>query len=74
MTNFFALKNFALTFAPTKISVATGGDMAYEIGTYSLSFDNDRGPVRDAANTLSRGRKSMAPGSRADIFNSNSAP
>jgi hypothetical protein len=31
------LKNFHLEFAPTKIEVASSGDLAYEMGTYSLA-------------------------------------
>jgi uncharacterized protein (TIGR02246 family) len=33
------LKNFHLEFAPTKIEVASSGDLAYEMGTYSLAYE-----------------------------------
>ncbi len=35
------LKNFHLEFAPTKIEVASSGDQAYEIGTYSLAYQGE---------------------------------
>jgi uncharacterized protein (TIGR02246 family) len=36
--NFVGLKNFNLTFAPTQIVVASGADMASDVGVYTLSF------------------------------------
>lgn len=51
---------------------ASSGDMAYEIGTYTLSFKGDKGPVQDKGkyvvvwkNTGGHWRAA------ADIFNSN---
>lgn len=41
------MKNVQLTFGPTQVTVASANDMAYEIGTYELSFDSDKGPVED---------------------------
>jgi uncharacterized protein (TIGR02246 family) len=35
------LKNFHLEFTPTKIDVASSGDLAYEIGTYSLAYQGE---------------------------------
>ncbi len=35
------LKDFHLEFAPTKIEVSSSGDLAYEIGTYSLAYQNE---------------------------------
>lgn len=72
---FLSLKDFKLTFAPTKIVVASGNDMAYEIGTYALSFDDKKGPVQDNGKyvvvwTNKDGRWLAA----ADIFNSNGSP
>jgi uncharacterized protein (TIGR02246 family) len=46
-SGFFQLKDFALTFEPTLIAVAQNGDMAYDIGTYALTFTGDQGPVQD---------------------------
>ena len=42
-----ALKNVNLTFAPTKVTIAAAGDLAYEVGTYALGFDGSTGPVKD---------------------------
>ena len=36
-------KNFALKFGPTKVEVSKSGDMAYELGDYSLSLSNPKG-------------------------------
>ena len=68
------LKGFALTFAPTKITIAAAGDMAYEIGTYSLSFESEKGPVRDSGKFVVVWKKvDGAWKAAADIFNSNAA-
>jgi uncharacterized protein (TIGR02246 family) len=34
---------FALTFAPNKVVVSKGGDMAYEIGDYQITFSGKKG-------------------------------
>jgi uncharacterized protein (TIGR02246 family) len=34
---------FALSFAPTKVEVSKAGDLAYEIGDYSLTFGDKKG-------------------------------
>ncbi len=34
---------FALTFAPTKVTVSRSGDLAYEIGEYSLTMNDKKG-------------------------------
>ena len=38
-----SLPNVSLSFGPTLIEAASSVDMAYEIGTYSLSFDAEQG-------------------------------
>lgn len=38
-----AQPGFALTFAPTKVDVARSGDLAYEIGNYTLTVKDKRG-------------------------------
>ena len=74
-SNLLGLKNFALNFAPTRIRIAAGNDMAYEIGIYTLGFDNDKGPVRDAGKYVVSWRKVDGVWkAAADIFNSNGAP
>jgi ketosteroid isomerase-like protein len=34
---------FALSFAPSKVEVSKSGDLAYEIGDYSLTFSDKKG-------------------------------
>jgi len=36
-------KNFALSFGPTKIEVSKSGDLAYELGDYSLTVSDKKG-------------------------------
>ncbi len=65
------LPNVAMDFGPTEIEVAEAGDMAYEIGTYTLSFDGEQGRVEDRGKyvvvwTKEDGEWKVA----ADIFNS----
>jgi uncharacterized protein (TIGR02246 family) len=73
-SGFLGLKNFALTFAPTKVVVASGRDLAYSLGTYALSYDGDKGPVRDNGKYVVVWKK-VGPAWKAvaDIFNSNGA-
>ena len=40
-TTIMELKNFHLEFAPTKIEVASSGELAYEMGTYSLAYQGE---------------------------------
>lgn len=44
----FALPNLALNWQPTRITVAQSGDVATEVGTYTMSFDAPQGRVNDA--------------------------
>lgn len=39
--------NASLTVEPEDLRVAESGDLAYERGTYQLSFDTPQGPVND---------------------------
>jgi uncharacterized protein (TIGR02246 family) len=41
------LKNVKMHFAPTRIDVASRGDMVADSGAYQLSFDTDQGHVED---------------------------
>lgn len=43
-----ALPNLNLSFEPTSISVARSGDLAYDLGSYRMSFDGPQGRVDDA--------------------------
>ena len=70
----FGMKNANLTFAPTQVTVASAGDMAYEIGTYEFSFDGDKGPVKDVGKYVVVWKKIGSDWKvTADIFNSDGA-
>ncbi len=67
-----ALRNVQLTFAPTQVVVAQSGDIAYDIGTYALSFTTDKGPVKDSGKYVVVWKKVNEHWKvAADIFNSN---
>lgn len=69
---FFGMTNLELTFEPTEVSVSGAADLAYEVGTYSLSFDGDQGPVKDLGKYVVVWRKVDRHWKvAADIFNSN---
>lgn len=42
-----ALPNLALNWQPTRVTVAGSGDVATEVGTYTMSFDGPTGRVND---------------------------
>ncbi|MGX9431803.1 MULTISPECIES: YybH family protein [Bradyrhizobium] len=42
-----SMRNVNLTFASTQLIVSNDGDMAYDVGTYELSFDDNKGMVKD---------------------------
>jgi uncharacterized protein (TIGR02246 family) len=69
---FFKLNGFHLTFAPTRLNVSSAADLAYEIGTYSVAFSGDNGPVKDEGKYVVAWKKvDGAWKVAADIFNSN---
>lgn len=43
-----ALPNLSLNWQPTRIAVAASGDVATEVGSYTMSFDTPQGRVNDA--------------------------
>lgn len=45
-TGMMADKNFALKFGPTKVEVSKSGDMAYELGDYSLTLSDKKGKAQ----------------------------
>lgn len=53
----FALPNLALNWQPTRITVAQSGDVATEVGTYTMSFDTPQGRVNDAGGYTTVWRK-----------------
>jgi uncharacterized protein (TIGR02246 family) len=65
------LPEVALRFGPTLIDVASSGDMAYEIGTYTLSFSGEAGRVEDRGKYVVAWKKSGEGWQAvADILNS----
>ena len=66
-----SLPNVALDFGPTFIEAAASGDMAYEIGTYTLAFDGENGRTEDHGKYVVVWKK-QADGwkAAADILNS----
>ncbi len=40
---FMALPGFSIKFGPTKIVVAKSGDLAYDVGTYQSTANDDKG-------------------------------
>lgn len=43
-----ALPNLSINWQPTRIAVAASGDLATEVGSYTMSFDTPQGRVNDA--------------------------
>ena len=68
-----AIPGVALSFAPTRIEVAESDDVAIDIGTYSLSFDDGNGGrVEDEGKYVVTWRKIDGEWKvTADIFNTN---
>jgi uncharacterized protein (TIGR02246 family) len=68
------MRNVNLTFASTQLTVSNSGDMAYDIGTYELSFDDDKGMVKDVGKYVTVWRKVGGQWKvAADIANSDGA-
>lgn len=67
----FALPNLAVTFGPTFVDEAASGDLAYEIGTWSIGFDGADGRKQDHGKYVVVWRK-LGDSWKvlADIFNS----
>ena len=66
--------NFAVTFQPTRAEASMGGDLAYTVGTYSMTMTNpaDKKPLTDKGKYVTVYKK-QADGSWkavADTFNS----
>lgn len=45
--NMMGMPNVSITFEPTDVHVSDDGAMAYDIGTYRVSYDGPNGPVED---------------------------
>src|SRR5581483_10729098 len=69
------LPNGSLSFTPTRVSVATSRDLAYETGSYSLAFDGPKGRVQDEGKYVVVWKKAHGHWkAAADIFNTNLPP
>lgn len=68
----FELPNLNLTFQTTDLEFSDAGDMAYDVGTYSLSFDGPQGRIQDQGKYLVVWEKVNGEWKvAADMFNSN---
>jgi uncharacterized protein (TIGR02246 family) len=69
-----ATPGFELTFRADDITVASGGDMALDRGTYRLSMSGPQGPTQDVGKYVVVWRKVEGTWKvAADIFNSDGA-
>ena len=59
---FMALPKFQLNFEPTQIDVAKSGELAYEQGTWRVSFDSPDGPMQDGGVYAQLWRKTAESG------------
>ena len=66
-----AKPGYALTFVPTKIEVASSGDMAWEIGTFELRLSDAQGQPMEIPGKYVVTWRKIGPTWRveADIFN-----
>jgi ketosteroid isomerase-like protein len=66
-----AKPGYALTFVPTKIEVASSGDMAWEIGTFDLRLSDAQGQPMEIPGKYVVTWRKIGPTWRveADIFN-----
>jgi len=72
--NVMGLPSLAVSFAPDVVEVSAGGDMAADIGSYSLAFDSDQGRVEDQTKYVVVWKKVDGHWRvKIDIFNSNLA-
>ena len=72
MTDMFATPGFALTWQPSKVEVARGGDIAYSLGTYQLTVNDPSGkPINDRGKYATVWRKQADGSWKAivDMFN-----
>jgi uncharacterized protein (TIGR02246 family) len=69
--DFLQLPGVALTLAPTRIDVASDGQLATDVGTYTFSYRGDQGQVTDRGKYMVKFRKVGTEWKIADdIFNS----
>lgn len=71
---FLKLPSFTLNFRTTKLDIAKSGDLASDLGTYSLAFDDGKRRVRDVGKYVVVWKKVDGKWKvAADIFNSDRA-
>lgn len=71
----FLTPNASLSLSPTKIDIASSGELATDVGTYTFSFTGDQGPVTDRGKYMVQFRKAGTEWKIAhDIFNSDLPP
>ena len=71
----FLTPNVSLSLSPTRIDVASSGELATDVGTYTFSFTGDQGPVTDRGKYKLQFRKVGTEWKIAhDIFNSDLPP
>ena len=70
-SHLMSLPGFSLTFTPTKIEVAKSGDVAYDVGTFTLKFNDAQGNLTSTAGKYVVVWKKQAGQWKAvaDIFN-----
>ncbi len=66
-----AKPGYSLTFVPTKINVASSGDMAWEIGTFALTVNDAQGQPMEIPGKYVVAWRKVGPTWKvaADIFN-----
>lgn len=70
-SEFVKLPNLSLSLSPTRIDVASGGELATDIGTYTVTFTGEQGQVTDRGKYMVQFRKIGTEWKIAhDIFNS----
>lgn len=71
-TQILAAPNIALSWAQTQVEVASSGDVAWDVGTYTLAYDGPDGRVEDNGKYIVVWKKTETGWRVAgDIFNSN---
>ena len=70
----FKMPNLTLTFSPTRIDVASSGDLATELGTYRMSFDSPQGRVEDEGHYVTSWRKRDGEWKVVSDINTSSKP
>jgi ketosteroid isomerase-like protein len=71
-SHLMSLPGFSLTFTPTKVQVASSGELAYDVGTFLLTLNDTKGTPTSTPGKYVVVWQKQAPGgwkAVADIFN-----